>query len=297
MISICIPTYNRLPHLKQCLNSIFDGIGDYPYEIIIADGGSTDGTIEYLRNLENVILIEQGKLTGAIKACNTCFRKAKGDYVFFANDDFEIRSDVLIKCCRLMDKEKQIGLVAPKIQEPRYGNLPGITVKKYWILLAKIWIFRHSVLKEMNYFDELYRTYYIDDDGFLSVMSLGYTTIFSRDVGIIHHRVRDEDINIARAINLDKQKATQDHNHLIQKWSKLEENLEEYLNNFSVKKDRATFFQYTCNKLYYTKSLAPITPRWLYDWLLDKVIIFRDDNYKNMEDFYLAQKFPEEVIQ
>ena len=128
MLSICIPTYNRISFLKQCLNSIFEGIGSYPYEIVIADGGSTDGTIEYLKSLDNIKLIEQGKLTGAIKAVNECFKKAKGDFVYFPNDDFEIKSEILIKCCKLMEKEKDIGIVAPKIQEPRFGNLPGVTV-------------------------------------------------------------------------------------------------------------------------------------------------------------------------
>ena len=67
-ISFCIATYNRLPHLKCLLNSIFEGFGDYPYEVIVADGGSTDGSLEYMRNLANIKLIEQKKLTGAIKA-------------------------------------------------------------------------------------------------------------------------------------------------------------------------------------------------------------------------------------
>ena len=53
MLSLVIPTYNRLPHLKECINSFVEGIGNYPYEIIIPDGGSTDGTIEYLKNVDN----------------------------------------------------------------------------------------------------------------------------------------------------------------------------------------------------------------------------------------------------
>lgn len=63
MISICIPTYNRLPYLKQCFSSVFNGFGDYPYEVIIADGVSTDGTLEYPRGLDNIKLIETGELT------------------------------------------------------------------------------------------------------------------------------------------------------------------------------------------------------------------------------------------
>ena len=278
MLSICIPTYNRLQHLKQCLNSIFKGIGDYPYEIIIADGGSTDGTIEYLRNLENVVLIEQGKLTGAVKATNACFKKAKGDYVFFPTDDFEIKSEVLIKCCKLMEKEEQIGLVAPKIQEPRFGNLPGVTVRKYWLLLAKVWIFRHSVLKEIGYFDESYRTYYIDDDGFLSVMKVGYSTIFSKEVAIIHHRVRDEEVNKARAININQERVRKDREHLKQKWLALENSIENYLRDYKLKKIRSNIYTCICNKAYSSK-LGTIVPMWLYDELLRRVIIFEDKNY------------------
>ena len=106
MISICIPTYNRLPLLKECLKSIFDGFSkkDYPYEVIIADGGSTDGTLEYLRKLDNITLIEQGELTGAIKADNICFKVAKGDFLLPYADDFRVNADVIIKACKLMEK-------------------------------------------------------------------------------------------------------------------------------------------------------------------------------------------------
>ena len=98
MLSICVPTYNRLHDLKRFLNSIFDGFKgiDYQYEIIIADGGSTDGTLEYLRGLDSIKLIEQGRLIGVVKAVNDCLKMANGDYVFTANDDFVLFPDILI---------------------------------------------------------------------------------------------------------------------------------------------------------------------------------------------------------
>ena len=79
MISICVPTYNRLSYLKKCVDSILDKFKDYPYEVIIADGGSTDGTLEYLRNInhDNVTIIEQGSLIGEVKTLNICFKKSK----------------------------------------------------------------------------------------------------------------------------------------------------------------------------------------------------------------------------
>ncbi len=53
-ISIIIPTLNSAKTLKGCLESI--AIQDYPkdrIEIIIADGGSIDGTIELIEKIAN----------------------------------------------------------------------------------------------------------------------------------------------------------------------------------------------------------------------------------------------------
>lgn len=295
MISICIPTYNRINDLKHCMNSIFSGFENYPCEVIVADGGSTDGSLEYLRSLDNITLIEQGKLTGAIKAINECFRKAKGDYVFSGNDDFEIMPDVIEKCCKLMDKEEDIAMISPKLKEPYYGNLPGITVKKYWILLSKFAVFRHSVLKKVNYFDENFRTYYVDDDSYLSIMKLGYTTLFTKEFGIIHHRTRDEQTNVARLKGIKE--AKKEVLYLKKKWKPLEENIEEYLKNAHLTKYRSDIYTYLCNRIYESEFWRNNIPTWLYDYLVERVIVFKDKKYDKLKDFYLPQKYPKEILE
>jgi GT2 family glycosyltransferase len=58
-----------------------------PYEVVLVDGGSTDGTIEWAKAQPDVKLIEDGKLVGAISAFTRGAFAASGKYVLLANDD------------------------------------------------------------------------------------------------------------------------------------------------------------------------------------------------------------------
>lgn len=300
MISLCIPTYNRLTYLKRCLESILTGFEDYPYEVIIADGGSTDGTLEYVKGLnsDNIKLIEQGKLTGITKAYNESFKIVKGDYIFVGNDDTFLFPKVFIKSCKLMDREERIGLVAPKDQEPRHGNLPAVTLKmkKYWALLSKFHIFRASVLKEINYYDENLRSYYTDDDSCLSVLNLGYTITYTKEVGMIHYRAPDEDKNPARKKNFDNKRLNQEQEYMKKKWENLTKETNDYLKPFYLKRKKTILFAQLSSKIYDSNLLQTFIKPSLYDWFLERTVIFEDKNFANLKDFYLTQKYPDDII-
>ena len=92
--SIVIPTYNRLPILQKCLRALeiqaFDDRIVTGYETIVVDDGSTDGTIEWLRNstaeLPHVKIYEQAH-KGASAARNLGVEQATGDMIIFIDSD------------------------------------------------------------------------------------------------------------------------------------------------------------------------------------------------------------------
>ena len=101
LVSVVIPTYNRLPILKKCLLSLENQSIKSPsfeYEVIVVDDGSTDGTSEWLHKnkdlLPHVILIEQ-KHGGPAIGRNKGVNKSKGEVIVFIDSDLVVESNFL----------------------------------------------------------------------------------------------------------------------------------------------------------------------------------------------------------
>ena len=93
LVSVVIPTYNRLPILKKCLDSLenqflIDEIHDY--EVVIVDDGSTDGTIEWLENnieiFPHLRLFEQSH-GGPALGRNLGVDNSNGELIVFIDSD------------------------------------------------------------------------------------------------------------------------------------------------------------------------------------------------------------------
>ena len=110
-LSIVTGTLNRLPYLKKCIASIGPSCEGIDHEIIVVDGGSRDGTLEWLRT-QPVVLIEQGAAYGAVYAFNAGFYAAEGDYVASLNDDCVIVGPTLRLACDYLDSHPETGQVA-----------------------------------------------------------------------------------------------------------------------------------------------------------------------------------------
>ena len=101
-VSVIIPTYNRKQTLKRAIQSVY--IQSLPpFEIIVVDDGSKDGTKEWVKKkYPNIKYIYQ-KNSGVSSARNKGIKTAQGKYISFLDSDDTWHKDKLKICLRSLD--------------------------------------------------------------------------------------------------------------------------------------------------------------------------------------------------
>lgn len=85
LLSIVTPVWNGAKFLKKSMDAI--QALEIPFEHIVVDGGSTDGTLEIIAQYPDVKLIHQKEKTGMYGAIQMGILEAKGEYVTYINCD------------------------------------------------------------------------------------------------------------------------------------------------------------------------------------------------------------------
>ena len=93
-ISVIIPVYNEVGSLQELHNELTRVLTDYmPYEILFIDDGSTDGSVELIKKLNQsdsaVDLVEFHRNYGKSAALSEGFKYAQGDYVVTMDADLQ----------------------------------------------------------------------------------------------------------------------------------------------------------------------------------------------------------------
>lgn len=114
IVSIVFATLNRLPFLQRALASIPAAVGSLTYEIIVVDGGSSDGTLAWLKKQRDrhLMVLAQGERLGAVAAFNAGFHSARGEFVAGFNDDAEYVAAPLHYAVELLRSDKHVGQMA-----------------------------------------------------------------------------------------------------------------------------------------------------------------------------------------
>lgn len=138
VVSVCIITYNHAAYIAECLDSVLMQETDFPYEIIVGEDDSTDGTREickayaekhpdkirlFLRYRKDVIYIN-GKKTGRFNYIEN-LKVARGRYIATSDgDDYWLVKDKLQWQCDFMEEHLECRLVChhmPTLGKPRPG--------------------------------------------------------------------------------------------------------------------------------------------------------------------------------
>jgi GT2 family glycosyltransferase len=85
------------------------------FEIFVADNGSVDGTLEYLRTQNDVYLIENGYNAGFTKGTNQGIAASSGRYVLWLNTDTILRPDSLGTLIGFLEAHPRAGIAGPKV--------------------------------------------------------------------------------------------------------------------------------------------------------------------------------------
>lgn len=97
-ISIIITSYNRRLWLEEAIKSCraIRNKSNFSVQIIVIDDGSSEETLSFLKNQNDIILLHQ-KNRGANVARNTGMRIAEGEYIKFLDDDDFLDTQGVIK--------------------------------------------------------------------------------------------------------------------------------------------------------------------------------------------------------
>ncbi len=187
-LSVVLGTFNRFDLIPTCIEHIRQSVGNLSYEIIVVDGGSTDGTREWLASQQDILLLGERSLEGACAAFNKAFSLARAEYVAHINDDAYCLGNCLEKAVIKLDENKLIGQVSIPIrwstEEYRVDYAEGI-------LYCNMGITRKWLGDLVGWWSD-YRTYYGDIDLSFKIRRCGYEIVELKGERINHLEHIDE---------------------------------------------------------------------------------------------------------
>ena len=202
-ISVVIGSYNRKKFLRRTIESVRAELVSchFPAEIIVVDGGSTDGSLAWLLQQKDVITIVQhnrGEWQGRpIERrswgyfMNLGFRCAKGKYICMLSDDCLVVPGAINNGCRLFEARlaagEHVGAMAFF-----WRNWPE--QKRYWVgytfgnrMFVNHGLFLRQALEAVDFVDEeSYFFYHADGDLCLRMHEKGYACIAAHDSFVEH---------------------------------------------------------------------------------------------------------------
>lgn len=128
-IALVILNWNGEKLFPDFLPSIIEHSQAENIEIIVADNGSTDNSLAYLKeNFPSVTIMDLENNYGFAKGYNVALKQIEADYFILVNSDVKVAKGWIEPCIRQFESDDKIAAVQPKVlssQQPEYFEYAG----------------------------------------------------------------------------------------------------------------------------------------------------------------------------
>jgi O-antigen biosynthesis protein len=115
-VSIIIPVYNQIEYTLRCLQSLVEQVSsEIAIEVIVVNDCSTDQTVAMLDPIKGLKRLDNPENLGFIHSCNRGLAVAQGEYIYFLNNDTELRPEALEQLLLVCEQDPQVGAVGSKL--------------------------------------------------------------------------------------------------------------------------------------------------------------------------------------
>lgn len=218
LVSIVIPTRDRLRLLRRCVQSIEERTTYSNYEILIVDNGSQEAdTLAYLSASPHRVIHVEGPFHFA-RLCNGGVALTQGEQILLLNNDMEVITPGWLEALLEHAQRPDVGAVGAKLlyadgtiqhagvvlgmrgvaghahkyqpaKRPGYGDFPQL-VRNYSAVTAACLMIRKAVYEEVGGMREELAVLYNDTDLCLRLRERNYLIVYTPYAELYHHEGR-----------------------------------------------------------------------------------------------------------